>query len=618
MTNVLKDLQSTLSTHLHDGTGPGDRSGLETKLPKTGSSSMGTPAYYGAGNDIITLGDKSNIVYAGEGINLITTGLGNDKISAGAGSDFINAGDGRNVIFAGDGNNRILSGKGNDLIFAGAGNDSIYSGAGNDSIFAGDGNNIVNAGTGDDTVTLGNGSDKLILEGGKGSVTVTGFDVKVDKLRLGESLIGRSLTYKTQGGNTLVMSGKDLLATLKGVTAGSPNLVDNGPLYRYVAKDLGSLGTNPNGAVNANSINDFGTIAGRYDTGEVFANSSVNATTGVVTPNAANAVRQGFIWENGKLTALTPTGLKQGSSEFGTSFGAAANGTTTKLLTPNVTTISNNGIILGTGDEIRQPIGKATDRALLWEKDGASYKLTINDFGGQESYYFDTVDGNLIAGRNILVNGFDTPIYTENGKTVALADLGGEGGTARGLNGKGQIVGFLDTDGKLNDTAVNTAVLWEKGSNGKYQLKNLGTFGAEQAALRDLNDMGSIIGTTTNGTGATVTSNPFLLRDGEFTALGSLGGKTGSVNGLNESNQVVGASQIAAGTNHASVWTSGVFADLNNLVTAPITYNGAAVTLTSATSINNFGDIVATGTYTYKDKAGKDATGTRSYVLNAA
>ncbi|NJM46160.1 MAG: hypothetical protein HC860_08240 [Alkalinema sp. RU_4_3] len=54
------------------------------------------------------------------------------------------------------------------------------------------------------------------------------------------------------------------------------------------------------------------------------------------------------------------------------------------------------------------------------------------------------------------------------------------------------------------------------------------------------------------------------------------------------------------------------------MISAPLTYNGAAVTLTNATSINNFGQIVAQGTYTYKDAAGKDATGTRSFVLNAA
>lgn len=281
------------------------------------------------------------------------------------------------------------------------------------------------------------------------------------------------------------------------------------------------------------------------------------------------------------------------------------------MLTPNVNTISNRGVILGTGDEVRQPIPKATDRALVWEKDGSSYKLTINDFGGIESYSFDTNNSNLIVGRNILSSGYEKTIYIEDGVIKELAALGGDGGTARGINNQGQIVGYVDSDGALNETFVNTAVIWETDATGAYQLKNLGTFGAEQATLRDINDAGSIIGSTSSGSGTTATSTGFILRDGEFTALGSLGGKTDSTNGINEFGEVVGASQIGSGTNHAYVWNGGILADLNNLVSSPLTYNGAAVTLSSATAINNFGDIVATGTYTYKNDAGASQTGTR-------
>lgn len=602
-------LNQTISNSASLSTSNRYASVLETLISGfTNRSSANSVLYFQGGNDVIQGGNGNNTIYAGEGINIITSGKGNDLIYSGSSGDFINAGDGRNTIFAGEGNNRILSGKGSDLIFAGAGNDTIYSGAGNDTIYAGGGNNIINAGTGNDTVYLGSGKDKLILEGGKGSVTVIGFDVKSDKLRLAESLIGKSLKFSKQGSNTLVMSGSDLVATLQDVASGSQALLDNGPLYRYQATDLGSLSTNPNGSVNAASINDFGQIAGRYDTGATFTNQ--NATTGVV--NANNLVRQGFIWENGTLTSLTSTGVKNGQSDFG-----AANGASVTLLTPNINTISNNGVILGTADEVRQPIPRATDRALVWNKDGNSYNLTINDFGGLESYAFDTNNTNQIVGRNILASGYEKTIYIENGVIKELSALGGDGGTARGINNNGQIVGYVDSDGALNDQFVNTAVIWEKDSTGTYQLKNLGTFGYDQATLRDINDAGSIIGSTSSGSGTTATSTPFILRNEEFTALGSLGGNTGSTNGLNEFGQVVGASQIASGTNHAYVWNEGVMGDLNNLVSSPITYNGAAVTLTSAVGINNFGDIVATGTYTYKDESGATRTGTRSYQLKA-
>jgi probable HAF family extracellular repeat protein len=588
-----------------------ESSPLDFRLPNSRSSG---PIYGTAGNDVITATVKS-IIFADEGVNLITTGLGNDVISSGGSSDFIDAGAGNNTIFAGGGNNRIVTRAGNDIINADAGNDTIYSGKGNDIIYAGAGNNVINAGTGRDSVYLGStGNDKLILEGGAGSVTVTGFDITSDKVRLGESLVGKSLKFVSESGSTLVFTGRDLLATLKGVAAGSQALVENGPLSRYQATDLGSLSTNPNGAVNAASINDFGQIAGRFETGATFTNT--NATTGVLQPN--NLVRQAFIWENGTFTALTSTGVKNGQSDFG-----VANGATITLLTPNVNTISDRGIILGTGDEVRQPIPKPTDRALLWEKDSnGTYSLTINDFGKVESYFFDTNESNLIVGRNIDALEFEKPLYRENGVVTGLAELGGDGGQARGVNENGQIVGYVDSDGILDGVAKNTAIIWKKDANGAYQLTNLGTFGAEQATLRDINNGGQIIGSTSNGTGATATSRPFLLQtDGTFTTIGSLGGNTGSVNGINEFGQVVGASQIAAGTNHAYVWSNGVLTDLNNLLTTPLTYNGSVVTLTSATSVNDFGQIVATGTYTYEDTSTPTPTtktGTRSYVLNIA
>ena len=577
--------------------------------------------YGGAGRDEITLGNGKNTVYASEGVNLVTTGSGNDLIYTGAAGDFINAGDGNNSIFAGEGNNSILSGKGNDLIFAGAGNDTIFSGAGNDTIYAGNGNNLINAGTGDDTVFVGSGRDRIILNAGQGSVKVIGFDVTSDKLRLGDDLMGRSLSFKTKGNDTMVYAGKDLLATLVDVKMGSQALIDNGPMMRFQATDLGSLSTNVNGTVSATSVNDYGQVAGRFDTGALYTTTTPSTTLGapaVVNPN--NLVRQGFVWENGTMKALAVIGTKFGPSELG-----AADGQTITMVSNNVNTITNQGIILGTGDEVRIPVGLPTDRAMIWEKSGSDYKLSVNSFGERESYIFDGNSSGLLPGRNVLsATGFERALAIQDGKVTILADLGGDGGTARGVNGKGDIVGFLDSDGLLNDKFKNTAVMWKKDATGEYKLTDFGTFGATQASLRDINNAGVMIGATTTMVSTTVgtvttnvNSNTLFTLDaaGNFKDLGSLGGTTGSVNGINEFGTVVGASQNAGKTNRAFIYSGGVMTDLNNVVGNTLTYNGAAVTLTSATSINNFGDVTATGTYIYKDAAGKDATGTRSFVL---
>jgi probable HAF family extracellular repeat protein len=569
------------------------------------------PTFTGADNDIIDGGDIKTNISAGNGINLVRTGKENDIIATGNDNDFIDAGDGRNTINAGNGKNRVLAGKGNDSIALGLGDNLIYSGAGADTISALFGNSIINAGTGSDEVDLGGGNNRVVLESGSGDVSVTGFDIAKDRLRLGESLLGKSLTFTTKGEDTLVTDGTDLVATLKGVKGGSAALIDNSGLYKYEATELGSFNTtNKNANVVAGGINDFGQIAGRYDTAGTFINE--NATTAVLQTN--NIIRQGFVWEKGKLTALTNVGVKTGESDFG-----EPNGTTLNMLVANVRGIGDRGTVFGTVDEVRQPIPVATDRAISWEQEGtAKYKLKIEDFGGLESYYFDTNNSKQYAGRNILADGFENPILIENGKVMDLADLGGDGGTAQGINNKGQIVGTIDSDGKLDDKFTNTAAIWEKDAKGSYQLKNLGTFGAAQASLRDINDNGDIIGAKSNGkTGTDAVTNPFIFRDGKLTDLGSLGGKTGSVTGINSFGTVVGTSQLADGkTNHAFVWSEGKLADLNSLITKPLTYQGAAVVLTNAVGINNFGDITATGSYTYKDSVtGIDTIGTRAYEL---
>jgi probable HAF family extracellular repeat protein len=592
------------------------------------TAKIGSQTITGAGDDIIDGADnKKADIFAGNGTNLVRTGRRNDIIETGDGNDFVNAGDGDNSVLAGKGSNAILTGKGKDYIEVGLGNSYVSSGEGNDTIKALLGGSVINAGIGNDRITIGGGNNKIVLEGGSGSVRVTGFDIAKDKLRLGESLMGKTLTFEVKGADTLVMSGDDLVATLKDVT-GSAALIDTAPLLQYEAKELGSFNTtNKNANVVAAAINDFGQIAGRYDTAGVFANE--NATTAVFQPS--NIIRQGFVWEKGVLTALTNVGVKTGSSDFG-----APSGTELNLLVANVRNISDRGLVVGTVDEVRQPIPLATDRAISWEKEGTAtkYKLSINDFGGLESYFFDSNNSKQIAGRNIIAGGFENPILFENGKVIDLADLGGDGGTAQGINNKGQIVGQIDKDGKLDETAINTAVIWNKDSKGVYQLSNLGTFGAAQASLRDINDSGQIIGAKSNGlSGADAATNPFILRDkngngkyeaSELTDLGSLGGKTGSVSGINDFGTVVGASQttVLGGAdgktleNHAFVWSEGKITDLNTLLTAPLLYNGAKVVLTNAVSVNNFGDIAAIGTFIYKDAVtGKDAAGTRAYEL---
>jgi probable HAF family extracellular repeat protein len=570
--------------------------------------------YGGASSDVFYAGDGINIIYAGEGRNVIETGSGNDTLYGGADADIIRAGDGVNTIYAGEGRNSIFSGLGSDTIYVGASDDLIYSGAGDDLIYAGEGNNVVSTGTGYDNLYIGSGADQITLSAGEGAVTVMGFNAQKDTLQLGGGVSRNSITFTVQNGDTVVKSGDDLLAVLKWTTATSQVLSSGVASGLYQATDLGSVA--PNALIRANAINDFGQVVGRTENGGTV---SVPAATPGGTPTVRNTA-QGFLWEAGVLTLLPDTGVKTGSSDLG-----AADGASVYMFGGGgvVAAINNQGLVVGTGDEIA---GKSTDRGLLWqESGGGNYKLSIYDFGGVESYFFDVNRYGEVAGRHIYegfsstppVSARSRPVYWADGVKTDLAALGGDTGTANGLNDLGQIVGQIDADGVINNVTANTAALWQRNATGVYELTNLGTFGAEQSVAQDINQAGQIIGWTTTGSGATARNSPFLLQNGQKIELGSFGG-TGQTADINELGQVVGYSRNNDGVDQAFVWSNGVLSNLNQLVKTPLMVDGAPVTLTRATSINSFGDVTAYGTYSYKDAAGTAQTGTRSYLLARA
>lgn len=113
---------------------------------------------------------------------------------------------------------------------------------------------------------------------------------------------------------------------------------------------------------------------------------------------------------------------------------------------------------------------------------------------------------------------------------------------------------------------------------------DLGTpTGTSQSAAIAINDDGLIlVGAGTRG---------FLYIRGVFTDLGTLGGTTTYVSGINSRGQVVGTSTIADGTDHAFLYRDGTITDLNDYV-AP----GSGWVLEGAGAINDHGQIVGNGT----------------------
>jgi probable HAF family extracellular repeat protein len=120
-------------------------------------------------------------------------------------------------------------------------------------------------------------------------------------------------------------------------------------------------------------------------------------------------------------------------------------------------------------------------------------------------------------------------------------------------------------------------------------MTDLGTLGGASSFVSGINDSGQVVGRSETATGS---RHAFITGPNGvgMIDLGTLGGSFSSAADINEAGQVVGSSGTATGSEHAFVTGphgTGM-TDLNSLVHLP-----EGVILASATGINNVGQVVA-------------------------
>jgi probable HAF family extracellular repeat protein len=191
------------------------------------------------------------------------------------------------------------------------------------------------------------------------------------------------------------------------------------------------------------------------------------------------------------------------------------------------------------------------------------------------------------------VFNYDHAYKWADGKLTDLDPrLGGQGSLATAINDKGAIVG--------QSVALGAFLLTPTG-----HIIQLGTLGGSASYPTAINLHGDIAGEAPLADG---TGHAFLWTHRHMIDLGTLPGQIASTAfGINNADQVVGASADDANNEAAFLWQDGTMYDLNTLI-VPTDPSFGTVHLTQAYGVNNNGQIVAVGNYTSGLYAGETTT----------
>jgi probable HAF family extracellular repeat protein len=222
-----------------------------------------------------------------------------------------------------------------------------------------------------------------------------------------------------------------------------------------------------------------------------------------------------------------------------------------------------------------------TCRPFIWRNGDMSSLPTVGGNNGSASGI--NMHGQIAGYAQTTVTDSGCPPYQttrgvlwDKGKAQALPPVGSDpDSVAYGINNRGQVVGYSGTC-----TAANHAVLWENGT--VVSLHDLG----KGAIAFFINDRGEIAGEVGSANGETAYGA--LWKDGKITNLGTLPGDAAALaTGINNHGQIVGSTIDSSNDwSHGFIWENGVMKDLNTMFPAD-----SNLYITMANEINDRGQI---------------------------
>ncbi|WP_338758890.1 PEP-CTERM sorting domain-containing protein [Massilia sp. METH4] len=176
--------------------------------------------------------------------------------------------------------------------------------------------------------------------------------------------------------------------------------------------------------------------------------------------------------------------------------------------------------------------------------------------------------------------GRQAAILTGNQQTV-LGTLGGRDSSGFDINNLGQVVGT-----STNASEETRAFLYSNGT-----MRDLGSFGGNYTSAHRITDNGTVLGYSRTASGA---SHGFIWTEsGGLVDVGTLGGRDSSVSDIDANGRVLGRSQDATGTWYNFIYENGVMTKLETPSNRPVYSFEPDGGYSGGYSTNDFGGAVS-------------------------